>query len=100
MTSAIQTELPADVRVTLVSTQYLSEHGGRLPAGTVVLVDEPTAKRWLSKGIARPAEETDKTIREQKLAEIERLRAEVEAIPDAPVALPITRAGGVPSRRS
>lgn len=100
MTTATQTELPADVRVTLVAAQYLSEHGGRLPAGTVVLVDEQTAKRWLDKGIARPSAETDRTIREQKLAEIERLKLELEAIPDAPVALPITRAGGVPSRRS
>lgn len=92
-------DAPADVRVTLTSTQYIGEHGGRIQAGTAVLVDAGTAKRWIDKGIARPAEETDKTIREQKLAEIERLRAEVEELAAAPAAAPVTRSGGVPSRR-
>ena len=74
-------DLPRDVRVTLTNDQYLSEYdegnSGRFKAGTVMLVDERTARRWLQKGIARPAAETDQTQREQKAAEIARLQADL-----------------------
>lgn len=92
-------DIPELHRVTLVNDEYLSEHGGRLKAGTVVLVDDKTARRWLDRGIAVPASETDKTLREQKLAEMERLKAELEALSaDESPAVPVTRPGGVPAR--
>mgnify|MGYP000878590957 FL=1 len=56
MTAAPSVEQPQDVRMTLNRDEYLSEYGGRLLAGTVVVVDEKTARRWLDKGIARPSE--------------------------------------------
>lgn len=69
------------VRMTLLGDEFMSEYGGALKAGTVVVVDPATANRWRQKRVAVDSAETDKTLREQKLAEIERLRAEVEAIP-------------------
>ena len=92
-------EAPASHRLTLVNDQYLSEHGGRLKAGTVVLVDDLTARRWLEKGIAVPSSETDKTMREQKLAEMERLKAEIAALEEAEPKPAVTRPGGVPVER-
>lgn len=95
-------ELPRDTRMTLVRDEYLSEYDGRLAAGTVVLVDERTARRWLEKGIARPSEETDKTLREQKLAQLERLKAEIDEIPEAdPNAIsPVVRLGALPNGKA
>ena len=83
-------DIPELHRVTLVNDEYLSEHGGRLKAGTVVLVDDKTARRWLDRGIAVPASETDKTLREQKLAELERIKAELEALNFKLAIFPIT----------
>ena len=40
--------------MTLNRDEYLSEYGGRLLAGTVVVVDEKTARRWLDKGDRPP----------------------------------------------
>lgn len=91
-------DLPRTNRLTLVHNEYLSEYDGRLSAGTVVLVDDRTARRWLDKGIAVPSAETDKTLREQKLAELARLQAEIDAIGSEDMA-PVTRAGGAPSER-
>ena len=80
MPAISQTELPQDIRMTLVEAEYLSEYGGRLPPGTVVLVDEPTAERWRRKGIAVDSAETDKTLKEQKRAKLAALQAEIEAL--------------------
>jgi len=78
------TDLPRDVRVALMHDEYLSEYAdggsGRYKAGDVLIVDERTARRWLEKGIARPAAGSDKTRREQKLAELARVKAELEAL--------------------
>lgn len=103
--NAVATEaaLPQNVRMTLNRDEYLSEYGGRLLAGTVVVVDEKTARRWLDKDIARPSEETDKTLAEQKRAELARLKAELEALEaegkSGNYASIVTREGGVPARR-
>jgi len=86
------------VRMTLLNDEYLAEHGGRLKAGTVVLVDQRTARRWHDKSIAVPSAETDKTVREQKLAELARIKAEIEALEQTEPVAPITRPGGVPAR--
>ena len=103
MTAAPSVEQPQDVRMTLNRDEYLSEYGGSLLAGTVVVVDEKTARRWLDKGIARPSEETDKTLAEQKRAELERIQAELaelEAVgKSGQYASIVTREGGVPPRR-
>lgn len=94
-------EAPKNVRMTLINAEFLSEYGGHCPAGTVVPVDEDTASRWLAKGIARPSAETDKTLREQKLDELARLQAEIEAIPENdPGFSPVTRSGGAPNTRA
>lgn len=77
-------ELPRDTRMTLVHDEYLSEweQAGlmRFRAGTVLMVDAQTATRWRRKGIAVDSAETDKTIREQKAAELARLQAEIAAL--------------------
>lgn len=70
-------------RVRLMNPEYMVEHGGRLPAGTAVEVDRPTADRWLAKGIAEGARKGDKTLREQKLALIAQLRGEVQELEPA-----------------
>lgn len=75
-----EAEAPQDVRMTLLQTEFLAEHGGRLPAGTVVLVDAKTARRWRDKGIAVDSAETDKTLREAKLAQLAALQAEIERL--------------------
>ncbi len=68
----------------LLFDNYISEYddggSGRFKAGDVLVVDEKTARRWLEKGIARPAAEDDMTKREQKGAELARLKAEIEAL--------------------
>lgn len=93
-------ELPRTTRVTLVRDEFLSEYDGRLKAGTVVLVDERTARRWLDKGIAVPSEQTDKTQLEQKIAQLARLQAEIEAIGNpGSDHESISRAGGVEAQR-
>lgn len=62
--------------------EFLSEFGGRIPAGSVVPVDEDTAIRWLDKGIAEQAPIDAKTRQEERreelLLELERLEAERE----------------------
>lgn len=42
------------VQMTLIQSEYMAEHGGKLPAGAVLMVDESTAARWTSNGIAVP----------------------------------------------
>lgn len=81
MPTATQTNpLRGTIRMTLTRTEFCRELGGRLMAGTVVLVNEETADRWRLDGIAVDSAETDKTLKEQKLAELARLQAEIEAI--------------------
>lgn len=80
MPTATAEVLPQDTRMTLVQDGYLSEHGGRLKAGTVVMVDEPTAERWRRKHIAVDSAETDKTLREQKAAQLAALQAEIDQL--------------------
>ena len=71
-----------DTRMTLLRDNVLPQYGGKLKAGTAVLVPAQTANRWRQKGIAVDSAETDKTVREQKLAAIAQLQAEVAAIPE------------------
>jgi hypothetical protein len=78
--------------MTLVRDEVLPQYGGKLKAGTCVVVPAQTARRWREKGIAVDSAETDKTLREQKIAEMQRLQAEIDAIPepdDAPVAVAV-----------
>ena len=76
--------LPRDIRMALLNDNYISEFDdggdGHFKAGDVLVVDEKTARRWQDKGIARPAGESDRTRREQKAAELARLKAEIEAL--------------------
>lgn len=62
-------------KMRLTEVQFMSEHGGRLPAGAVIEVDDDTAARWYGHGIATKAAERTKTFREEKrdraLAEME-----------------------------
>lgn len=78
-------EAPRDTRMTLVHDEFLNEYGGRLKAGTVVLVDAATARKWETKQIAVPSAITDKTLREQKEAALQRIREEIEALERPPV---------------
>lgn len=80
MASATVARPTKNIRMTLTATEFLREYGGRLPAGTVVLVDEETAERWREFGIATDSAETDLTLKEQKAAQIKALQAELEAI--------------------
>jgi hypothetical protein len=61
-------------------TEFLTEYGGRLPAGSVVPVDEETAIRWIDNGIAEQAPNDAKTRAEERKEEIraELLRIEAE----------------------
>jgi len=62
--------------------EFLSEHGGRIPAGSVVPVDEETAIRWIDNEIADQAPDDAKTRKEERreeiMAELARLDAEAE----------------------
>lgn len=73
-------DLELDTRMTLLKTEFSQEWGGRLEAGTVVLVDKKTADRWRRKHIAVDSAETDKTLLEQKQARLLALQAEVESL--------------------
>lgn len=73
-----------DTRMTLLQDNVLPTYGGKLKAGTCVVVPAQTAKRWREKGIAVDSAETDKTLREQKLAQLAALQAEIDAIPEPP----------------
>ena len=44
------------VPMLLVHNEFLAEYGGRLEAGSTVIVDRATAGRWLDYGVAVPAE--------------------------------------------
>lgn len=72
-------------RMTLKHDEFLSEYGGRLPAGAAIdLGDDEagiaTAKRWERIGMAVPSKESDRSAREMRLAELQaemdRLRSE------------------------
>jgi hypothetical protein len=71
---------PEKVRMTLLRDNFISEYGGRLPAGTAIPVDTATADRWREHGIATDSKKTDKTLYEQKQAELSRLSAEMEEL--------------------
>lgn len=76
-----QPDLPKTVRMTLTQDNFGADGlAHRIRAGTVVLTDEVTAERWRQLGIAVDAAETDKTLMEQKRAELERLSAELAAL--------------------
>lgn len=78
-----------DTRMTLLRDEILPTYGGKLKAGTCVVVPAQTAKRWRERGIAVDSAETDRTLREQKLAALAALQAEIDAIPEAPAATPV-----------
>ncbi len=44
------------VSMQLLYDEYMSERGGRLQAGSVLLVDEKTADRWTASGVAVPTD--------------------------------------------
>lgn len=75
-----------DTRMTLISDSVLPQYGGKLKAGTCVIVPAQTAKRWRERGIAVDSAETDKTVREQKIAQMAALQAEIDAIPEPVIA--------------
>lgn len=77
-------EAPRDTRMTLVRDEFLNEYGGRLRAGTVVLVSEATARKWRGLGIAIDSAITDKTLKEQKLAALQALQDEIEGLDQPP----------------
>lgn len=64
----VLTEAPASkktkYKMKLVNNEYLEEHGGWCPAGSVLVVDEDTAERWFERHIATPAGRDEKTVRE------------------------------------
>jgi hypothetical protein len=66
------------MKMRLQSAEYLSEHGGRLPAGAVLDVDDATAMRWRAMGIARKASNSAKTYREERLEKMVQMREEDE----------------------
>lgn len=56
----------------LVQSEYLIEYGGKLPAGSQVMVDRETAERWTRNGVAAPAPTALRDLQEasaQRLAE-------------------------------
>ena len=67
-------------KMRLKQSEFLSEFGGRIPAGSVVPVDEETAIRWIDNGIAVQAPNDAKTRQEERreeiLAELERIEEE------------------------
>lgn len=66
------------MKMRLLNTEFLSEHGGRLPLGAVIDVDDLTAKRWKALGIARQAADSARTYQEEKLERLALLREEEE----------------------
>lgn len=54
------------MKMRLANTEFLSEYGGRLPAGAVLDVDEATAARWFGLGIAKKASSGTKTFQEER----------------------------------
>lgn len=86
------------MKMRLMSTEFLSEHGGRLPAGAVIDVDEATARRWKALGIARQAADSAKTFQEEKLERLALLREEEElTATDGEFGQMVTRDGAVPT---
>ena len=58
-------------RMTVVQDEYLSEYGGRIPAGSAVEVPDEVAEKWERMGIATPSKKSDQTAREARRAELE-----------------------------
>lgn len=92
--SSAPAEMPESATITrykmaMHDACYSTELGGRLPAGAVVLVDEPTAIRWFELGIADPAAPDAPThfeqIRNQKREQFRRLAKPAEGVFDAMV---------------
>jgi hypothetical protein len=77
-----QPDLPRTVRMTLLVDNFNADgRSGRMcKAGTVLMVDKATAERWRDLEIAVDSAETDKTIREQKAAQVAALQAELAAM--------------------
>ena len=72
------------MKMRLQNTEFLSEYGGRLPAGSVIDVPEPVAERWLMQGIARKASASAKTFAEERLERMD-LEREEAALNEGPV---------------
>lgn len=53
-------------KMRLKSDEFLVDFGGRVPARGVVIVDEPTAVRWIETGIAEQVSADTPTFRDQK----------------------------------
>lgn len=85
-------------KMRMTQTNYLTEVGGRVFEGDVVLVDEDTAIRWYENNIAEPAPKTAKTraeqIREKKRADFLTKAEPAEGVYDAMV----NRASNEPER--
>lgn len=75
-----------DTRMTLLQDNCIAQYGGKLKAGTCVVVPEQVARRWRQKGIAVDSAESDKTLIEQKQARIAAMQAEVEELKQAEAA--------------
>lgn len=102
----VMTEAPdakkARYKMRLKNPEFMEEHG-KLPAGSVVIVDEETAIRWLEKNIAVQAGNDEKTAAEVRRAEIKATLVPVETDdePAQGASRPTRRGGrrqGLPAR--
>ncbi len=95
-------------KMRLNDANFLPDHGGKLPAGAVVIVDEETAVRWLENNIAEQAPQGAQTFAQEQRQERESRRQQVRAqlVPidddeedEDPPAAPARRSGRRPVRR-
>ena len=72
-------EKPKRYKMRLVEPNFVPELGGKLASGSVHVVDEDTAIRWLEHGIATQAGNDEQTEQERKR---EQLRKQLVPLPD------------------
>jgi hypothetical protein len=68
---------PGAVPMRLNQDEFLLEWGGRLPAGSIVMVDERTARRWITNRIGAPTESWMRTA-----SDAEQRAVVARAVPD------------------
>lgn len=59
-------------KMRMLRNEFMVDFGGRVPAGSVLVVDEETAIRWLENSIADPAPADALTLQQQKREDIRR----------------------------
>lgn len=58
----------------LLQSEFMTQYGGKLAAGSEVLVDPVTAERWLQNGIAVPGHSAPQDVQARDAARVARMR--------------------------